>query len=325
VDFEPVRQSVEGAHGVAHRRRGRSELERRGRRRRDVPRRVLAEQAHVAADEHRFDGAPPPRRELAAAPEDRVARGHRVGPRRPHDAARGAARDRRDARVVGVRHEHAARRGDDARLVLRVGLDRPVPVEVVRRDVRQHADRRPQVLAPQPVELERGELEHHEVVRGDRRQRLEERHADVAAHVHAPPRALRALREERRRRALARAARDAGDAAAARAHEHPDLRVDRHAARDRRLDELVAGRHGRVDDEELRVREVRRVVAAEPEPNRQPRERADRRRERRLVAQVGHGDVPPRRGEMARDADAPAEEAEAHDRRPPPRHAARRR
>ena len=110
-----------------------------------------------------------------------------------------ARRDGAAERVVDA-DDGEIGRGDEALLDRRVLRDRAVPVEMVRRDVEEDADRRLQAWCE--VDLKRRHLNDMDAVAGRRLER-QDRSADVAAHLHVAAGLAQDVGDERRRRRLA--------------------------------------------------------------------------------------------------------------------------
>ena len=152
------------------------------------------------------DGAVP----LAVAPDERRRR-----PRTRRRASGSAEMRRRRARRslrrrVGDRAAHRRRRrrstarsrlGDQPLLDRRVVLHRAVPVEMVGRDVEQHADRRARATARGRSGTTSISMTWTRFV--GRRLERQDRGADIAAHLHVAPGLAQDVGDERRRRRLA--------------------------------------------------------------------------------------------------------------------------
>ena len=104
------------------------------------------------------------------------------------------------APVVVLADDDALRGLDQARLQRRIVLHGAVAVEVVGRDVEQHADAGRQ--RRRQLDLERRHLDHVDAVCG-RRLQVQDGGADVAAHLHVASRRAQDVGDERRGRRLA--------------------------------------------------------------------------------------------------------------------------
>ena len=123
---------------------------------------------------------------------------------------------------------------EQPRLVAVVLLERGVPVEVIGREVGEHADGRPEVR--RVVELERAQLQRQPVRRVRRQRHVAERAADVSRGLGAEPGRRHRVGDERRGRGLAVGAGDADAAGAIPERQEPDIHlgVDRETGRARR-------------------------------------------------------------------------------------------
>ncbi len=137
-------------------------------------------------------------------------------------------------------------RGDEALLDRRVLRDRAVPVEMVRRDVEEDADRRLQAWCE--VDLKRRHLNDMDAVARGRLKR-QDRRADVAAHLHVAAGLAQDVGDERRRRRLAVGAGDGDERRVGRelralAAEQLDVADDLDAGGFRRASPTSAARDG---------------------------------------------------------------------------------
>ena len=142
--------------------------------------------------------------------------------RKAADHRRRAGVDRRRGGIVEVEYRDVARAlpGNDVALRRDVVLTRAVMVQVIFADVRDDRDMR---TARERLELERGELEHDDVVLRDRVELLDDRASDVAPDDHAPATAREDLTDQRGRGGLSFGARHADDRRRAQPEEQTDL------------------------------------------------------------------------------------------------------
>ena len=166
--------------------------------------------------------------------------------------------------VVEIRHpvRRRVRVPEEQRLVGEVLVDARVPIEVVRRQVRQHAGAR--VDARRVVQLERRHLERDPRRRRRRQRELGERRADVARRRREPAEALQEMADERGRGGLAVRSGD-GDVGELGQKAQPDLDLahDVDARVPRRNERRRVGRNTRARDDERRARDALEVVTAE--------------------------------------------------------------
>ena len=153
---------------------------------------------------------------------------------------------RRGSNVVVDPDDGEIGRGDEPLLDRRVVLHRPVPVEMVRRDVEEDADRRPQ--ARREVDLERRHLDDMDAV-ARRRLERQDRRADVAAHLHVAAGLAQDVGDQRRRGRLAVGAGDGDERRVRRelralAAEQLDVADDLDAGGLRRASPTSAARDG---------------------------------------------------------------------------------
>ena len=167
--------------------------------------------------------------------------------------------------VPAVEHREVvrARELDDLSLDLGIALERAVAVEVVRRDVEDHADVQARPL--HRLELEARKLEHDPVLGRELGQSVEDRLADVAADHHRPVAFGKDVAGERGGRGLAVGARDADDGAGAKLQEQVDLARDGDAPGARVIEELGVPRNAGAGVHGVDARQHAVVVAAESE------------------------------------------------------------
>ena len=225
-------------------------------------------------------------------------------------SARRVATARLNASSIPMTARSAAR--DEALLDRRVFRDRAVPVEMVRRDVEEDADRRLQAWCE--VDLKRRHLNDMDAVARGRLKR-QDRRADVAAHLHVAAGLAQDVGDERRRRRLAVGAGDGDERRVGRklralAAEQLDVADDLDAGgfrQPRRPVRLGMGqRHAGREDQRRKARPVRgaKIGGLDPLPLRpSPSPRRCRRRRRpapRRFSAPAPSPAPSRRARTAR-------------------------
>ena len=262
-------------------------------------------------------GDPPDRcssqRILHVVPPGQRHRRHWLVLVKPDDLAPRARREPAHELIAAVEHGEVLWRGelDRSGLQIHVALERPVALEVVRRDVEDHADVQARLL--DRLQLEARELEHDPVLGRDLVHAVEHRVANVAADDHGATTCRQHLARERGGGCLSIGAGDADHRALAELEEEVDLARDRDSSRPRLVQQLGIPRHpgARIDD--VDAIENGNVIAAELELDAW-RHLRDGRLEVGGRFAIGHANFLTFGGEMQSERDAAA--GRAHDEGP---------
>ena len=260
----------------------------------------------------------------------------------PRDPSRAESRPFAQPLVIGVQDGHVFRRlvMHDMPLGLFVGVEGPVPVQVIGRQVRHHGQARTSPDPGQPVQLEAGKLEDHgtggarRVIRfirfalsvgADRPtirpagltfpraipfNLVEHGPADVPAHQRIRVDRLVQRPEKAGRGGLSVAARDADDRPAAGLEDQVDLGGQRNAPVPRQLEKRTVVPDGGPDHHEIRAGDVLLPVLPEHVADRPWIQCGDGLPEGFRGQQVGDGNVRSPRGEIPRGRGAAGEHAE---------------
>ena len=222
-----------------------------------------------------------PQRHVSLAGEG--AARHRRRPER-HEPRPEVLGDAPHDRIVPVQDREVLRllAREEAGLGGGIGLERAVPVEMVRRQVDEAPDPRPELL--HPLELEARHLgDRHVGVAADGG---DQGRAEVAADEGTSARPCERETHEARGRALAVRAGDGDHGARKKRRRHLDLAPHRKAAPKRGREQRRLARHPGAGDDEVHAGEQLGAFLAEPELDVLPLARLDPQRFRRTP--VGH-------------------------------------
>ena len=166
--------------------------------------------------------------------------------------------------VVGAQDAGVARILEAHDVGLRRGVvaHRRVAIQMIWRDVQKRRNGR---RAGEELQLEARELHHDFVARPDLPQLVEQRCADVAAHVHRETGRCEHQPDERGRRGLARRSGDADDRHRAIAQRQLTIVAQPDAARDGGLHDRDRGRHAAAQAQQIGVVQQAQRVAAQRE------------------------------------------------------------
>ncbi len=231
----------------------------------------------------------------------------------PHHVCLSAQRHLTYNAVAAVQDREIVCAGELDRFRLEVGvsLEGAVAVEVVGRDVQDHADVEARSL--HRLELEAGQLEHDPVPRRHLVQAVENGVADVAADEDRPIAGCKNGAGERGRRRLAVGAGDADDRPGAQAQEQVDLAGNLDAPPSRVIQELGIPLHTRAGIHDVDTCQHRIVVAPKLFFN-AGRQQSQRIAQLRLALHVDDAHAFARPGEVPGQRDAAARRAH-HERR----------
>ena len=194
-------------------------------------------------------------RVLEVVPSGQRHRRHRPVLIEPDDVAARARREGAHCLVATVQHREivGARELDGARLEVDISLERAVAVEMIRRDVEDHAEVKSRLL--DRLELKARQLEDNPVARCDLVEAVEDRVADVAADDHRPVARGEHVPGQGSSGGLPVGTRDADDLALQKPARQFQVADHANTAPPRALDQVQIGRHPRRQNDEIRTAE----------------------------------------------------------------------